>query len=109
MRDALEKVEGGTQNNPFDAVLVSFAKGLPNSLLFGCFPCYTDTSAASASVRVGWVFLDLSKFDSLGRDVVTSVCKVEHGPEASIGIWFGDLEEREVRRVGRGERKLVDG
>lgn len=37
------------------------------------------------------------------------VGKIEHTPECSVGIWFTDLKERKIRRVGRWEGEFVDG
>ena len=37
------------------------------------------------------------------------VREIEHGPELRIRVGFGDLEEREVALVGRGQGELVDG
>ena len=39
---------------------------------------------------------------------MTSIGKVEHAPECSIGIGLGDLEKREVGRVGGRKGKFVD-
>jgi hypothetical protein len=40
---------------------------------------------------------------------MASVGKVEHAPESSIGIGLGDLEKREVWRVGGRKSEFVDG
>lgn len=40
---------------------------------------------------------------------MASVGKVEHAPECSIGIGFGDLEKREVWRVGGRKSEFVNG
>jgi len=39
---------------------------------------------------------------------MTSVCKVEHAPKGRIGVRFGYLEERKIRRIVGRKRELVD-
>lgn len=39
---------------------------------------------------------------------MASIREVEHAPEASLGVWLRDLEEREIGGVWRGEGELVD-
>lgn len=49
----------------------------------------------------------LSEFDALGGYIVASIGEVKHAPEGGIGVWFRDLEEREVGGIWRREGKLV--
>jgi hypothetical protein len=39
---------------------------------------------------------------------MASVREIEHAPECGVGVRFGDLEEGEVGRIGRGEGEFVD-
>ena len=39
---------------------------------------------------------------------MTGVCKVEHAPKGRIGVWFGYLEERKVRRIVGRKGEPVD-
>ena len=80
----LEQVEGSTEDDPFDTVLVSLTEGLPNGLFLGGFT--GDADAGAATVGPWWVLLDLAKLDSLWGDVMTSISEIEHAPEPGIGI-----------------------
>lgn len=93
----VEKVQGCAENHPFDTVLVSLSQGLPHSLFLGCFAC--DTNSSSTTVWTWWVLLYLSEFNALGGYIMTSISKVEHAPESSIRIGFGDLKEGEIGGV----------
>ena len=106
-RDALEKIQRSTQDDPFDTVLVALSQCLPDRFLLGSFA--GDADPRAASIWTGRVLLDLSKLDALWRDVVAGVGEVEHAPERGVRVGFGDLEEREVGGVGGGEGEFVDG
>ena len=106
-RDALEKIQRSTQDDPFDTVLVALSQCLPDRFLLGSFA--GDADPRAASIGTGRVLLDLAKFDTLWWDVVPGVGEVEHAPESGIRIWLGDLEKWEVSGIRGRESKLVDG
>jgi hypothetical protein len=102
----VENCQRRTQDDPLDAVLVAVADTLPDCLfLVGA----TRDSDASSSSCLGRVLADPTKFDSLRRDEMTSVGKVEHGPVRGIRVRFRDLEQRLVglRLVGIRQEQLV--
>lgn len=101
----LEKVEGCAEDDPFDTVLVALSQGLPYRLFFQCLA--SDADPRSSAVGTRRVLLYLSKFDTLGGNIMPSISKVEHAPECSVWVRLGDLEEREIWRVGRWEGQLV--
>ncbi len=103
----LEKIQCCTQDNPLYTVFVALTERLPNRLLLCGLASDTDTSAAS--VRAWRVLLDLAEFDTLRRDVMPSIREVEHAPELGIWVGLGYLKQRQIPRVWRGKRKLVDG
>lgn len=105
--DSLEEIESCAEDDPFDTVLVTLAEGLPDRLLL--WRLSRDGDPCATAVRTGRVLLYLSEFDALWRDVVAGIGKVEHAPESSVRVRFGDLEEGEVWRVWGRERELVDG
>jgi hypothetical protein len=74
---------------------------LPDGFLLWCLA--RDTDARAASVWARRVLLDLAKLDTLWRDIMAGISKVEHAPEGSVGVGFGDLEERKIRRIWRGQ------
>jgi hypothetical protein len=81
----LEQVEGSTEDDPFDTVLVSLTEGLPNRFFLGRFT--GDADAGAATMGTWWILLDLAKLDSLWGYVMASISKIEHAPES--GIWIG--------------------
>lgn len=107
--NVLQEIEGSTENNPFDAIFVTLTEGLPDGLFFGSLSSDTYPCATAGAIRAGGILLDLAKFDTLWWDVMASISKVEHGPEGSIGIGLGNLEERKIRRIRRRKGELVDG
>ena len=80
----LEEVERSAEDDPFHAVLVAFTQRLPHRLLLGCLASNGDPGASAT--LTGRVLLDFSKFDTLGWDVMPSICKVEHAPKGSVGV-----------------------
>lgn len=102
----VENCQRRTQDDPLDAVLVPVADTLPNRLfLVGA----TGDGDASSSACFGRVLADPTKLDSLGRDEMASVGKVEHGPVRGVRVRFRDLEQRLVglRLVGVRQEQLV--
>jgi len=82
----VEKIESSTENNPFNAIFVSFTQGLPYSLFLRSFACAADSGAAAVGSR--WVLLDLAELNALGRDIMASICKVKHAPEGGVWVRF---------------------
>lgn len=39
---------------------------------------------------------------------MASIGEVEHAPERSIRVWFGNLEERKISGIRRREREFID-
>lgn len=101
----LEKVQCCAENDPFHTVLVSLSQGLPHSLLLRCFASDADPCATAIGTRR--VLLYLSKLNAFRGDVVSSIGKVEQAPECSVWVWLGDLEEREIGRIGGWKGELV--
>jgi hypothetical protein len=40
---------------------------------------------------------------------MASISKVKHAPESGVWVGLGNLEKREIWRVGRWKSELVDG
>lgn len=105
MEYVLEKVQCCAENDPFHTVLVSLSQGLPHSLLLRCFASDADPCASAIGTRR--ILLYLSKLDPLRGYVMPSIGKVEHAPECGVWVWLGDLEEREIWRIGGWKGELV--
>jgi hypothetical protein len=100
-KSLLEKVQSGAENDPFDAVFITIAEGLPDSFLLRRLA--RDGDSCATSPGAGRVLLDTAKLDPLGRNEMARICEIEHAPELGVWIGFRNLEEREVIRVWRGE------
>lgn len=103
--DSLKQIERRAQHDPFNTVLIPFSQGLPDSFFLRSLS--SDTDSSSPPIRTRWILLNFAKFDALRRDIVASIGEVKHAPKCCIWVGFGDLEQREIRRIGRRERKLV--
>lgn len=103
----LEKVQCSAEDYPFDTVLVSLSQGLPHRFFLGSFS--GDANSSSAAIRAWRVLLYLSKFNALGRYIMTSIGEVEHAPESCVRVRFRNLEEGEIGGVRRWKGELVDG
>lgn len=93
----VEQIQSSTQHDPLDTILIALAKGLPYRLFLRTLA--SDADSRPTTVWPWRVLLNLAKLDSLGGYIMTSISEVEHAPEEGIGVWFGDLEERKIRRV----------
>jgi len=80
----IQQIKCCAEDDPFYAVLVALSQGLPDGLFLGRFSC--DAYSSSTTVWTRWILLYLSKLDALWGYVVTSIGKVEHAPEGSIGV-----------------------
>jgi hypothetical protein len=103
--DSLQQIERGTEDNPFDTILITLSKGLPNGLFLGRLPRDTDSGTTTALSRI---LLYLSEFNPFRGDQMTGICEIKHAPMGCVEIWFRDLEEREIGGVWRGESESVD-
>lgn len=107
----IDKVERGTKDNPLDHILVAFAKSLPYGFLFGGTTSDSYAGSSTATFSRNRIFLDATELDTLGRNQVAGIRKVEHGPPSRVGVRLGDLEQGLIvtRSVGVRQRELVHG
>jgi hypothetical protein len=95
----LKEVQGSTEDDPFDAIFVTFAEGLPYSLFFRGLAC--DAYSSSSTVRSRRILLDFTKLDAFRGDVMPSISKIKETPKCSIWIGLGDLEKGKIGGIGR--------
>ena len=98
MGDVLEQIQGRAEHDPFNTIFVSFTQCLPYCLLF--WRLSGDAYPSPTAIRAWGVLLYFTELNTFGRYIVSGIGEVEHTPKRRVWIRFGNLEEREICRVG---------